>query len=147
MFDTGDRLDRIERVLYVIHENQRRILRGLRTVTGMEELQMSEIDDLRAGQEANNEAITRLGVSAANAANRVLAKLDELVAAEGNAVTDADVADIRNDAQALADIASQIDAIAPADAPEPQPEPPVEDQGGAPVDETPAPPAPDTPIA
>lgn len=135
----GERLDRIERALYVIHENQRRILHGLRTITGMEELQMSEIDDLREGQEATNDAITRLGVSAKNAAERVQAKLDELVAAQGNSVTEADVADIRDDALALADIAGQIDSLAPADATTPPPveppvEPPVVDPEPQPVD-------------
>lgn len=99
-----DRLDRIEGKLGVL---------------------MSQADELRAAIGDLTAAASNIADAVANEAAQVGAKLDELVAAVGNQVTEADVAGIRSNVTALNAAADAIRNLVP-DAPAPPvDEPPV----------------------
>lgn len=77
---------------------------------------MAQADDLRAALTDLTAAAGNIADAVANEATQIGAKLDELVAAVGNQVTEADVASVRGNVDALNAAADAIRNLVP-DAP------------------------------
>lgn len=132
-----------------IQHNVRLLLHAAAIEIHMEEQNMSDIrgefDQARADQAA---AAADLGQKIADEAAQVTAKLDELVAAEGNSLTEADVADLRASTANLQGFGTQVAAMVPDPPVPPVVDPPVAPPVDVPpVDVPPVEPPVDTPPA